>query len=163
VPLHNWQRAIMLGLVPYVLVFVTVLDLLKRLGWPALHTTAGIVDSLAYLCPVVCPSPVLDPATRSAAPSNPERRLRHRAPGGGARGSSNTGDRAAVSDRHSGASASCAHLPDCSIRPVLRTLQGVVDQVLGRLTLSQLLCDEQEVLVRSVARATPLTAVGKPA
>jgi len=70
---------------------------------------------------------------------------------------------AAFCDRHSGASASCAHLPDCSIRPVLRTLQDVVDQVLGRLTLSQLLCDEQEVLVRSVARATPLAAVGKPA
>jgi hypothetical protein len=53
VPLHDWQRAIMLGLVPYLLVFVTVLDLLKRLGWPALHATAGLVDSLAYLCLVV--------------------------------------------------------------------------------------------------------------
>jgi hypothetical protein len=49
VPVHDWQRAIMLGLAPYLLVFVTVLDLLKRRGWPALHATAGIVDSVAYL------------------------------------------------------------------------------------------------------------------
>ncbi len=49
VPVHDWQRAIMLGLAPYLLVFVTVLDLLKRHGWPALHATAGVVDSVAYL------------------------------------------------------------------------------------------------------------------
>ncbi len=49
VPVHEWQRAIMLGLAPYLLVFVTVLDLLKRHGWAALQTTAGIVDSTAYL------------------------------------------------------------------------------------------------------------------
>jgi len=50
VPVHDWQRAILLGLAPYLLVFVTVLDLLKRRGWPALHATAGVVDSVAYLC-----------------------------------------------------------------------------------------------------------------
>jgi len=49
VPVHEWQRAIMLGLAPYLLVFVIVLDLLKRHGWPALHATAGVVDSAAYL------------------------------------------------------------------------------------------------------------------
>jgi hypothetical protein len=49
VPVHDWQRAIMLGLAPYLLVFVVVLDLLKRHGWPALHATAGVVDSVAYL------------------------------------------------------------------------------------------------------------------
>ena len=46
--------------------------------------------------PVARP-PFSTPATRSAAPSDPDRRLRHRAPGGGARGSSSTGDRAPAS------------------------------------------------------------------
>jgi len=50
VPVHDWQRAIMLGLAPYLLVFVIVLDLLKRRGWTAFQATAGVVDSLAYLC-----------------------------------------------------------------------------------------------------------------
>ena len=35
VPVHDWQRAIMLGLAPYLLVFVTLLDLLRRHGWAA--------------------------------------------------------------------------------------------------------------------------------
>jgi hypothetical protein len=33
VPLDGWQRAIMLGLAPYLLVFVSLLDLLRRHGW----------------------------------------------------------------------------------------------------------------------------------
>ena len=49
VPVHDWQRAIMLGLAPYLLVFVIVLDLLKRHGWMALHAIAGVLDSAAYL------------------------------------------------------------------------------------------------------------------
>jgi hypothetical protein len=49
VPVHDWQRAIMLGLAPYLLVFVIVLDLLKRHGWMALHAAAGVLDSAAYL------------------------------------------------------------------------------------------------------------------
>src|SRR5262245_36158303 len=42
-------------------------------------------------------------------------------------------------DRHSGVESLCAHLPDCSIRPVLRVVQDVMDQVLGALTLKSLL------------------------
>jgi Rrf2 family protein len=42
-------------------------------------------------------------------------------------------------DRHSGAVAICTHLDNCSILPVLRTLQDVVDDVLGRMSLAQLL------------------------
>lgn len=52
-------------------------------------------------------------------------------------------------DRHAGLSRSCAHLGDCSIRPVLRRLQDVVDQVMGQLTLQQLLGSERDV--RSLA------------
>ena len=42
-------------------------------------------------------------------------------------------------DRHSGVVAICTHLDNCSILPVLRTLQGVVDDVLGKMSLAQLL------------------------
>ena len=48
-------------------------------------------------------------------------------------------------DRHSGIEALCTHLPDCSIRPVFRQIQGAVDQVLSGLTLKSLLCPEREV------------------
>ena len=58
-------------------------------------------------------------------------------------------------DRHSGQALCCTHLPDCSIRPVLRQLQTVVDQVLGALTLKNLLCTEHEVTWAS-PRAVPL-------
>jgi hypothetical protein len=52
VPVHDWQRAIMLGLAPYLLVFVTTLGLLKRRGWD-IHPQLGLVDSLAYLALVL--------------------------------------------------------------------------------------------------------------
>jgi Rrf2 family protein len=64
-------------------------------------------------------------------------------------------------DRHSGSELLCMNLGECSIRPVLRQLQDVVDQVLGRLTLESLLASEQEVSVRAVspkAVALPLAA-----
>jgi hypothetical protein len=48
VPVHEWQRSIMLGLAPYLLVFVTLLGLLRRRGWTDIEpiTTTGTV---AYL------------------------------------------------------------------------------------------------------------------
>lgn len=49
-------------------------------------------------------------------------------------------------DTHAGVERlSCAHMPDCSIRSVWRTLQEAIDQVLERLTLKDLLGSEQEV------------------
>ena len=56
-PGHNWSSAIASatpiahkGVVAGAKVqAMTVLDLLKRHGWPALHATAGVVDSVAYL------------------------------------------------------------------------------------------------------------------
>jgi Rrf2 family protein len=50
-------------------------------------------------------------------------------------------------DRHAGTAQLCAHLGDCSIRPVLRQLQEVVDQVLNQLTLKDLLRSEREVTI----------------
>ena len=48
-------------------------------------------------------------------------------------------------DRHTGSVRICTHLTDCSIRPVWRQVQDVVDEVLNKLTLKQLLGREQEV------------------
>jgi Rrf2 family protein len=57
-------------------------------------------------------------------------------------------------DTHSGVSSLCTHLRDCSIRPVLRTIQGAIDSVLGQLTLQSLLCPERDVTLGP--RAIPL-------
>jgi DNA-binding IscR family transcriptional regulator len=60
-------------------------------------------------------------------------------------------------ERHAGIEALCANNSDCSIRPVLRTLQDVVDQVLGQLTLKSLLASEREVATLAFSpRAVPL-------
>ena len=51
VPVHDWQRAIMLGLAPYLLVFVTLLEPAPapRLGRGARRS--GSLDTTAYLVP----------------------------------------------------------------------------------------------------------------
>ncbi len=51
-------------------------------------------------------------------------------------------------ERHAGAGPNCAHVGDCSIRPVLFQLQVAIDQVLGRLTLRHLICSEPEMKAR---------------
>jgi Rrf2 family protein len=49
-------------------------------------------------------------------------------------------------DTHAGgATPSCAHLGDCSIRSVWRLLQEAVDGVLGRMTLKDLLRSESDM------------------
>ena len=48
VPVHDWQRAIMLGLAPYLLVFVSLIGLLQRHGWAA-RAQIGVADTVAYL------------------------------------------------------------------------------------------------------------------
>ncbi len=59
-------------------------------------------------------------------------------------------------DRHAGALSLCRNLPDCSIRPVLRQVQNVMDAVLGELTLKSLVCSEQDVRVAASPHAVPL-------
>jgi Rrf2 family protein len=51
----------------------------------------------------------------------------------------------AFCDKHKGVVRNCTHLPDCSIRPVLRRMQEAVDHVLSALTLQSLLRTEAEV------------------
>jgi Rrf2 family protein len=48
-------------------------------------------------------------------------------------------------ERHAGVQPLCAHMGDCSIRPVWRMVQDAVDQVLNRMTLADLLCNEQQM------------------
>jgi Rrf2 family protein len=67
-------------------------------------------------------------------------------------------------DRHAGVVSLCTHLPDCSIRPVLRQIQTVMDAVLGELTLKSLVCSEQDVRVMTASpNAIQLPMLPRPA
>jgi Rrf2 family protein len=59
-------------------------------------------------------------------------------------------------ERHSGSVRLCTNTPDCSIRSVWRVLQDVVDDVLARMTLKDLLRTEEEVTASVTPRAVPL-------
>lgn len=48
-------------------------------------------------------------------------------------------------DTHAGVERFCTHMTDCSIRSVWRMLQTAVDQVLGGITLKDLLGTEREM------------------
>ena len=50
-------------------------------------------------------------------------------------------------DDHAGAELICTHTIDCSIRSLWRTVQNLLDSVLGKTTLSDLLGTENEVKV----------------
>jgi Rrf2 family protein len=58
--------------------------------------------------------------------------------------------------RHGGSQRLCTHLSDCSIRPVWKQVQDLVDEVLSRLSLQHLLCSEQVLPAGAGARAAPL-------
>ena len=51
----------------------------------------------------------------------------------------------AFCEGHSGLERSCTHMTDCSIRSVWRLVQRAVDQVLGKITLKDLLKSEHEM------------------
>jgi Rrf2 family protein len=74
---------------------------------------------------------------------------------------------------HSGSERSCLNTTDCSIRPVWRTVQLAVDQVLNKMTVNDLLRDEQAMTswtsnmvkmaeVRPQASGCPLAASAEP-
>jgi hypothetical protein len=48
IPIGEWQRTIVLGLAPYLLVSVTLMNLLERRGWQV-RQQIGLLDSFAYL------------------------------------------------------------------------------------------------------------------
>jgi Rrf2 family protein len=68
----------------------------------------------------------------------------------------------AFCERHSGVEQLCTHMPDCSIRSVWRLVQGAVDQVLGRLSLRDLLCSEEQMSGWKSPHAVPLPLVTRP-
>jgi hypothetical protein len=47
IPIGDWQRQILLGFVVYLLVFITLLNLLRRHDW--MRGELGLFDSFAYL------------------------------------------------------------------------------------------------------------------
>lgn len=49
-------------------------------------------------------------------------------------------------ERHSGLSPVCTHNADCSLRSVWSTLQGVVERVLNKMTLRDLMQSESEMM-----------------
>jgi Rrf2 family protein len=66
-------------------------------------------------------------------------------------------------DTHTGIQRLCTHMPDCSIRSVWRMLQGAVDQVLGKISLKDLLVPEREMNVFPVhPDAVPLPTLPSP-
>lgn len=52
-------------------------------------------------------------------------------------------------EQHPGNAAVCVNSIDCSVRPLWRSLQGAVDQVLGRATLESLLPRAPEIALRA--------------
>src|ERR1700686_462110 len=48
-------------------------------------------------------------------------------------------------DAHTGVEQLCTHMTDCSIRSVWRLVQRAVDEVLGKITLKDLLVSEREM------------------
>jgi Rrf2 family protein len=48
-------------------------------------------------------------------------------------------------DRHAGRNAECAHMTDCSLRAMWSAIHSVVQAVLGKTTLADLLCSEAQM------------------
>lgn len=48
-------------------------------------------------------------------------------------------------ERHAGTESTCANSTDCSIRPVWQSVQAVVDRVLNRISLGDLLRNEEAI------------------
>jgi Rrf2 family protein len=66
-------------------------------------------------------------------------------------------------DSHSGIERLCTHMPDCSIRSVWRMLQRAVDQVLGGITLKDLLVSEREMNEFPTSAGQSLPTYSQPA
>ena len=60
---------------------------------------------------------------------------------------------------HGGSQRMCTHLSECSIRPVWKQVQDLVDDVLSRLTLQHLRGSERERSARATSRAVALACL----
>lgn len=63
---------------------------------------------------------------------------------------------ASFCDDHTGVERLCTHMTDCSIRSVWRLVQRAVDDVLGKITLRDLLVSEREMNAFSVSAGPAL-------
>ena len=66
-------------------------------------------------------------------------------------------------DDHTGVERLCMHMTDCSIRSVWRLVQRSVDEVLGKITLKDLLVPEREMNAFSAPRGPALPTYSHPA
>lgn len=67
-------------------------------------------------------------------------------------------------ERHSGLESVCSHKNDCAIRVVWTTIQDVLDAVLKKLTLKDLLCSEHDMTqILDQSRTIALQHVAKGA
>lgn len=62
-------------------------------------------------------------------------------------------------ERHAGQQDVCAHTVDCSLRVLWNTVQSVLREVLGKTTLRDLLCSENQMADWLSARGTLLLPV----
>ena len=62
-------------------------------------------------------------------------------------------------ETHSGTTALCAHMGDCSIRSVWRLLQDAIDGALGRMTLKDLMRGERDMRDWSAPQMVKLTVL----
>ncbi|MCS7025983.1 MAG: Rrf2 family transcriptional regulator [Bryobacteraceae bacterium] len=68
-------------------------------------------------------------------------------------------------DRHAGLERICTRSTDCSIRTLWSTVQEVLDSVLRRVTLRDLICNEKEMMVvleHATSHLLPLLKEGRP-
>ena len=64
--------------------------------------------------------------------------------------------------RHSGIEKTCSHNTDCAIRSVWMNIQNVLEQILGKTTLNDLLCGETEMSHWIGDRISAAVSNGKP-
>jgi Rrf2 family protein len=69
-------------------------------------------------------------------------------------------------ERHSGRKNECTHMTDCSLRAMWHAIHAVVQQVLGRTTVAELLCSEAQVndwVAERAIAALPILEQMRPA
>ncbi|MBM3737304.1 MAG: Rrf2 family transcriptional regulator [Acidobacteria bacterium] len=62
-------------------------------------------------------------------------------------------------ERHAGRQNVCNHAVDCSLRVLWNTIQSVLHEVLGKITLRDLLCSEHQMADLLACRAPEILAV----
>lgn len=64
-------------------------------------------------------------------------------------------------ERHAGRQENCTHQVDCSLRVLWNTIQDVLTDVLGKTSLADLLCNEEQMTTMLNNRSTLLVALNQ--